>query len=619
MGSPRTRPQCSSFDESSPYDFGYSRRSLGSHWISWALLTFGDTVTGPPSRPQIPTSALLLRAYVDRLVAGGRVVFATIALVAISLERADADRWHVASLVVLAGYLIGALAQVAVVMRAPRPQRATARLEFVGDAAFAATITLLTGGTSGAVFSFFIFFVVATGLRRSPRSGALAGSAYLVVFLGATIVSSLIRDGSTIDVYQVVVRSLLLALAIGALAIFAVERERLFSSLTTLASWPLTRCEDLDTALFDLLGAVGDLAPGSRVALVWADSEEPWTNVAVLDDEITITHMSPGADDAPPHVDTDDSFVCASLADHDSIVTRLTTAGLTKRQGAPLSRELNDALSPAPRSIVGVPVPGQIFSGHLLILDWETIPSDFVLRAEIVARQIANSLDVWTLSRRARDLAAREERGRVWRDLHDGVLQSLTGLALVLARAEQTLGTDAEETRRALRQAATLVHDEQRDLRLTILEQKAAASSPHLPEDLETLLAQLARRFEQVWGLRVDVEIDRDIALGPGLADQIARMIQEALSNSARHGQSTRARLRVAATDDGLLVTVEDNGKGFPFVGTFSHSMLLERRIGPILLKDRVQRLQGTLDIRSAPTGVGLDIRIPTRAGRLAG
>jgi len=266
-----------------------------------------------------------------------------------------------------------------------------------------------------------------------------------------------------------------------------------------------------------------------------------------------------------------------------------------------------------------VPVPGQIFAGHLLILDWETIPSDFVLRAEIVARQIANSLDVWALSRRARDLAAREERGRVWRDLHDGVLQSLTGLALVLARAEQTLGTDAEETLRALRQAATLVHDEQRDLRLTILEQKAAASSPHLPEDLETLLAQLARRFEQVWGLCVDVEIDRDIALGPGLADQIARMIQEALSNSARHGQSTRARLRVAATNDGLLVTVEDNGKGFPFVGTFSHSMLLERRIGPILLKDRVQRLQGTLDIRSAPTGVGLDIRIPTRAGRLAG
>ena len=593
---------------------------LAPHSDCWALRNlFRDIVIEPRARPQAPTSALLLRAYVDRLVAAGRAVFATMALVAVTLERRGAEPWRLTSLLVLTVYLIGAFGQLAVVMRAPRPRRAITRVEFVGDTVFVAAITLLTGGTSGAVFSFFIFVVVATGLRRSPRAGALGGIAYLAIFLGATVVSSLLRDGSAIDLYQVVVRSLLLALAIGALTIFAVERERLFSSLTSVASWPLTEWPDLDAALFDLLSAAADLAPGSRVALVWADSEEPWTNVAVLDDEITITHVSPGNDDAPPHIDADDSFICASLADRDSIVTRITTTGLTKWQGAPLSLELIEALAPAPRSIVGVPVPGQIFSGHLLILDWPAIPSDFVLRAEIVARQIANSLDVWTLSHRAGDLAAREERGRVWRDLHDGVLQSLTGLALMLARAEQMVGTDTEQARRVLREAATLVHDEQRDLRLTILEQKAAASSPGLPEDLETLVARLAQRFEQVWGLRVDIEIDPGIALGPDLADQIARMIQEALSNSARHGQSTRARLRVAASDDGLLVTIEDNGKGFPFVGTFSHSVLLERRIGPILLKDRVQRLQGTLDIRSAPTGVGLDIRIPTRAGRLAG
>jgi signal transduction histidine kinase len=96
-------------------------------------------------------------------------------------------------------------------------------------------------------------------------------------------------------------------------------------------------------------------------------------------------------------------------------------------------------------------------------------------------------------------------------------------------------------------------------------------------------------------------------------------MIQEALSNSARHGHSTCVQLEVSATDDGVLIRVEDNGKGFPFIGTFNYSTLLERRIGPVLLKDRVQRLQGSLDIRSATTGVGLDIRIPMRAGRLAG
>jgi signal transduction histidine kinase len=566
-----------------------------------------------------PTSSLLLRANVDRLVAGGRVVLTAVAFVAVATVGTLVDRWRVLGLLAIGIYLVAALAQFAIVMRTLHAPRALARIEFGLDAAFIGAATLLTGGASATVFSLFVFLIVATGLRRSPRLVSAAGVVDVCVFISATVGSSLLRGEVVVTLHQLVARSVLLGLSATALTIFAVDRERLFSSLASMAAWPLTESSDLDAALFGLLGVAADLAVGSRVALVWADSEEPWTNVALLDDELTVVHVPPRDDDALHHIETDDSFICARLADRDSIVTRITAAGLIKRQGTPLSPELLGALAPAPHSIVGVPVQGQIFSGHLLILDWQKIPSDFVLRAEIVARQIASSLDIWTLSRRARDLAAREERGRVWRDLHDGVLQSLTGLALMLTRAEQMLDTDRDEARRVLRQAATLVHDEQRDLRLSILEQKAAASAAGTSEDLLTMLTELVRRFEQVWGLRVDMEVDPDVTLGPGLSVQIARMIQEALSNSARHGQATHTALRVLPTEDGLFVNVEDNGKGFPFVGTFSHSMLLEQRIGPILLKDRVQRLQGTLDIRSAPTGVGLDIRIPMRAGRLAG
>jgi Signal transduction histidine kinase len=546
-------------------------------------------------------------------------VLTTVAFVAVATVGALLDRWRGLGLLAIGVYLVAALAQFAIVMRTLHAPRALARIEFGLDAAFIGAATLLTGGASASIFGLFVFLIVATGLRRSPRLVSAAGVVDVCIFISATIGSSLLRGEVVVTLHQLVARSVLLGLSATALTIFAVERERLFSSLASMAAWPLTEASDLDAALFGLLGVAADLAVGSRVALVWADSEEPWTNVAVLDDELTVVQVPPRGHDALHHVETDDSFICARLADRDSIVTRITAAGLIKRQGTPLSPELLGALAPAPHSIVGVPVQGQIFSGHLLILDWQKIPSDFVLRAEIVARQIASSLDIWTLSRRARDLAAREERGRVWRDLHDGVLQSLTGLALMLTRAEQVLDTDLDEARRVLRQAATLVHDEQRDLRLSILEQKAAASAAGTSEDLLTMLTELVRRFEQVWGLRVDMEVDPDVTLGPGLSVQIARMIQEALSNSARHGQATHTALRVRPTEDGLFVNVEDNGKGFPFVGTFSHSMLLEQRIGPILLKDRVQRLQGTLDIRSAPTGVGLDIRIPIRAGRLAG
>jgi signal transduction histidine kinase len=570
-------------------------------------------------RPHMPTSALLLRAYVDRLVAAGRIVLAAISLVAVALDQTAASRWRFTSVIVIGAYLLCAIAQTAIVIRTLRSPRGLPGIEVASDIVFVAAIASLTGGTPIAVFSFFIFFVVAAGLRRAPRTVVVTGVTYLLIFFATTAATRIGRIGDPLELHQIVARTLLLGSATVALTIFAIERDRLFSSLTSLANAPITEWLDLDSALFGLLGSAIDLAPGSRVALVWDDAEEPWTNVALLDDELTVLHLSPVEVDEPQHLHAGDSFICARLAGRESTVTRMTATGLTKSRGVPLSAALLDALSPTPRSIVGVPAHGRSFSGYLLILDWETIPSDFVLRAEIVARQIASSLDIWLLSRHARDLAAREERSRVWRDLHDGVLQSLTGLALMLARAEQMVETDAGEARRILADAASLVHDEQRDLRLSILEQKAAATSPNGIDDLHALLGQLARRLEHVWGLHVELDIDPEIAVGPGLAIQIARMIQEGLSNSARHGQSTHVRLQIRAIDDNLLVTIEDNGKGFPFVGTFTHSMLLERRMGPILLKDRVQRLHGTLDIRSATTGVGLDIRIPLGATRLAG
>jgi signal transduction histidine kinase len=379
-------------------------------------------------------------------------------------------------------------------------------------------------------------------------------------------------------------RGLLLVLSTTALAVLAAERQRLLARFTTMASWPVADWSDIETALFDLLGAAADAVPGSRVALVWSDADEPWTNVALLDDELTLRVLMP----------TDDATIDES------------------------SPELLAALSVPPESIVAARANGQIFFGRLLFLDVADRAADFEVHAEILARQIAGSLDVWLLARRAGELAAREERARLWRDLHDGALQSLTGLALMLERADQMVESNPAESRRVLGEAQELVRAEQRDLRLSILEQKSSAGAPVAPETLPALVTQLGRRFEQVWGLSTDVRIAPDVGVSPDMALQVSRMIQEALSNSARHGKSTEARLTIEQDASGLTITVEDNGRGFPFIGSFTYRELLEQRIGPVLLKDRVQRLHGSLDIRSAPTGVGLDIRIPSRAVAVA-
>lgn len=561
-----------------------------------------------------------LRANVDRLVLGTRVVLVGILLAAVAIDSPARPAAELLVWVSLAAHLTFAIALLARAARSARVGPALARGEFAADALLAGILLVATRGPSAAALSILVFLIVNAGLRRPARTALFTGCGAFLAWCLVAVAAIIADDVGGLGVNRIVVSALVLALSTVAVAVLAVERERLLASLAGIADWPLGEWSELEDALFDLLCAAADLLPGQRIALVWPDSDEPWTHLAVLDDELTLSRLAPGEHD---HVvgPADRASFAAERRGGEWRVSSLGPAHRSEARGFLVSPELIGAIGqvPPPQRLIAAPAHAHLFTGSLLVIDPPAASPDVVLRTEIVARQVAVSLDLWLVSQRTRADAVREERARVWRDLHDGVLQSLTGLALTLARADGLVEDDPSQAHRVLREAAALVHDEQRDLRLSILEQKAVAASAHPPEDLPTLLAQLAQRFDQVWDMHVEVEIDSQIRLGPVFALQITRMVQEALSNSARHGRSTVARVSVTDVGQTLHVVVQDNGRGFPFVGTFDFQTLLEQRLGPVLLKDRVQRLHGTMDIRSARTGVGLEIRIPRRSGRLAG
>jgi signal transduction histidine kinase len=565
-----------------------------------------------------PTDSAL-RANLDRLVHGTRVVLVGVIVAAVAIEPPARPGAELLVLAALGGHLALGIVLLVRAVRAPRLSRALARGELVADVLLAGILLVAMGESTTAALSVLVFITANAGLRRSSRAALFTGIGCFAAWSLAAL-AGVVGDGTAgLDLDRVVLSSLVLALASVAVVVLAVERDRLLANLGGAADWPLDDWGDLETALFALLCVASERLSGGRLALVWPDDDEPWTHVAVLDDELALAKLPPGEREHLSASAGDGPFTADRHDRGDWLVTRIGPYDATEARASFVSDELLGHLTGAPNRIIGAPTRGQLFSGHLLLLDPPTMSPDVVLRTELVARHIGVSLDLWLLSQRSRDGAVRDERARVWRDLHDGVLQSLTGLALVLARADTLIDDDPAELRRVLVDAAALVHDEQRDLRLSILEQKAVAASPRPPQDLPTLLAQLAQRFEQVWGMRVDVDVDPRTRVGPVFALQITRMVQEALSNSARHGRSTAARLSVAESGQMLHVVVEDNGRGFPFVGTFNFQTLLEQRIGPVLLKDRVQRLHGTMDIRSDRTGVGLDIRIPRHLGRLAG
>jgi signal transduction histidine kinase len=215
----------------------------------------------------------------------------------------------------------------------------------------------------------------------------------------------------------------------------------------------------------------------------------------------------------------------------------------------------------------------------------------------------------------AAEAVATEERNRLARDLHDGVLQSLTGIGLRLAAVRSLLEKDPRAAGEALAAVQRLLTAQQRDFRFFIQELR-----PRPRREGEVSLAfqvtELVHRIELEWGLRAELRADGlEEPIPESLAREVYNVIREALVNAARHGEASAVRLEVRKEggegEERLCITVADNGRGFPFQGRLSHAELAERRLGPRNLFERVSSLQGTLDLESGAGGARLEIALP--------
>jgi len=100
----------------------------------------------------------------------------------------------------------------------------------------------------------------------------------------------------------------------------------------------------------------------------------------------------------------------------------------------------------------------------------------------------------------------------------------------------------------------------------------------------------------------------------PGeLMGQTLLVVQEALLNAAKHSGGTRIEATLDSGPDAVMVQVADNGKGFPFTGSFGLADLAALDSGPLTLRERVTELRGDLQIRSGPSGSTVRITLPLR------
>ena len=195
----------------------------------------------------------------------------------------------------------------------------------------------------------------------------------------------------------------------------------------------------------------------------------------------------------------------------------------------------------------------------------------------------------------------RAERRRIARDLHDVVLQDLSGalqsLRLTHLRAKRSgASLDLEEELGALGRASS-------GLRNAIYDLRREKERPFL-ESVESLV-DLSRQTMPEREIRLVVEDGFDAGLSGRESVELLRILQEALANVRRHSAARHVEVRLRTDDRAILIEVSDDGRGFD-PGSAGAG------VGLSAMRERAEGLGGDFEVRSRP-GRGTEIKVRIR------
>ncbi len=213
-------------------------------------------------------------------------------------------------------------------------------------------------------------------------------------------------------------------------------------------------------------------------------------------------------------------------------------------------------------------------------------------------------------ARQAAEKAREAERLRIASDFHDGPLQSFISLQMRLEILRKLLERDFNAGMQDLQQLQVLAQSQVRDLRTFLHSMR--------PVDVDGAnLIDSARRaaesFQKESGIPVTfMGTTQPVGLPPEMSSDVLKILREALHNVQKHAAATRVAVAMEKTDRGLEISIDDNGRGFNFAGTYSLDEMELLRLGPASLKRRARSLNAELTVESRPgRGAGLKFRIP--------
>jgi signal transduction histidine kinase len=229
-----------------------------------------------------------------------------------------------------------------------------------------------------------------------------------------------------------------------------------------------------------------------------------------------------------------------------------------------------------------------------------------------IVRQVGPAVYNVYLLRRLRQKAGAIERARFARELHDGAVQSLIAVEMQVDVLRRQAVVKPAVIPEELGRIQGLLREEVLKLRELMQQMKSLDVDA---KRLVSFLSDAVERFQRETGVLARFHSEVGLLDMPQqVCREVAHIVQEALVNVRKHSQAERVVVRLTADRGTWKLTIEDDGRGFPFTGTLTDAELETVGRGPIVIRERVHLIDGALTIESTPgRGARLEIRIPQR------
>lgn len=544
-----------------------------------------------------------------RLIDTARLVLAIFSLLAVSLDATTLRHDGRVLQAILAAYAVYSLITLGVLLRvrAPLPH---AIVRHVVDVLVVAAFLYRSSGPSTPLFPLFVFLLIAASVGWQSRGTLWTAGGALLVF-GATTLHAALGRPERFELNEIIGAVSLIVMA-ALLVEFGSSEERVRRDQQRIITGPEVAGDDLAELVRQLSQWTASVMGARRTLIAWTERDKPVLSLAAWEGgEARLTREVSGIlEPLVVPVLKDTNFLCRQARRPDEAVLHMSKGRFARWHGTPLHPVV--ARRFGVDAVLSVRFETTLASGRLFVLDKPKMTSDDLVLGEIVARQVAHCLGEFYMVRRLAEDAARDERMRVSRELHDGALNTLGGVGLELENLLRLPEFKSSACQQCLQEVQTSLEAEQRALRSMVERLRTDGRKKGEPVALTPRLRQLVERVHRQRGITVEWKATDVDALPSSLADHLYFLLQEAVMNAVRHSGASMVWLEAERRDGQVMAVVSDNGRGFPFKGRYDLDRLISSRMGPISLTERVAQLGGTLVVDSSAEGTQVGISLKT-------